>query len=531
MWGTSIIWGRLTGFICRSLCDAGVNDLKQIYRSKQIFDGYSPPFKGYIAVAEGKIESVGHGWDYGELMKEPAEVFFYDEKFIMPALHDNHVFFSGYLAMHAGLDLRETGCAEEALELIRELIRNEQLEDEPVYAYGWQPSVWGEEPSEDLLNQLGYQGAVTAIAGDRSYCWMNGHAKKRYHFTEKETSAESRVHLIKEMLANEPLVQEVYRAFEEILLSKGVISIKEIIFDDGDFLFHLPERKILSNCYVQAVEGPLDKERMKAYQQKDFPAKVSFGGVKIMVDGVVADETGDVYGAYSSGAPLPAVSYSEIEAEVEAFNEMGIPVCLTTEGDKAGHQAAVILAKYGKRLPAGLCNSISDLEMITEEIAAAMKDGGIAAEIYPQVLGLNPSLAEAYMPSVLEPSQAEDFFNYRCLTDHGVLVTSGTDLPLFITDVPESILRAVFRRFPEGEETWHEKGGLSVLDLLQSFTANGFRMNGLPQYGRLEAGRSASFAVYDRNLFSDDWQEAAEAEVSATILDGVQVYKRKCAKI
>lgn len=74
---------------------------------------------------------------------------------------------------------------------------------------------------------------------------------------------------------------------------------------------------------------------------------------------------------------------------------------MTTEGDRAGVEAAKILNQFGKRLPKGVYNSISDLEMITADMTKEMSEGNIAAEIYPQILGLNPSYQEAYMPEVL----------------------------------------------------------------------------------------------------------------------------------
>ena len=125
-------------------------------------------------------------------------------------------------------------------------------------------------------------------------------------------------------------------------------------FDDAEFLSNIPQRKILSNLYVQAVQEPLQHELLYEYKEKVFPEKVRFGGVKIMVDGVVADSSGDIYGVYQSGVASPEIDYEAIKAEVAAFNEVEIPCCLTTEGDKAGYKAASILVEFGKRLPEGV---------------------------------------------------------------------------------------------------------------------------------------------------------------------------------
>lgn len=497
--------------------------MRKILRSNYIFDGENSPFKGYIAFSGEEIEEIKKDWSYQHLVDDQTTVFEYDDYFIMPGLHDNHVFFSGYLSMHAGIDLSKTVSEQEAIKKIQANI--DPKAETPIYAYGWLPQVWGGLPTQDLLEQLDYQGPITAIAADRSYCWMNQQAKKRYGFTESETSAESRFRLIKEMLSNEDLVQSVYQDFEALLLSKGVVSIKEIVFDDAAYLKKIKSRKLATHFYIQSVEQPISTRLVDQYKNEQFPAGVSFGGVKIMVDGVVADETGDISGEYASGKNSPAIDYQAIAAEVDKWNQMGIPCCLTTEGDKAGVESARILSHSSKRLPSSVYNSISDLEMITKEMAEEMGKGKITAEIYPQILGLNPSYQEAYMPQIIL-EEKDAFFNYQLLRMFGVQLTSGTDLPLFITDLPESILRACFRRFPTGDETWQLEKGLPVLDLLQSFTKNGFLANGEDHYGVLQPGKSATFAIFDCDLTLKDYEKISDAETMMTYLDGKLVYKK-----
>jgi predicted amidohydrolase YtcJ len=497
--------------------------MRKILRSNYIFDGGNSPFKGYIAFSGEKIEEIKKDWSYQHLLDDQTTVLEHDDYFIMPGLHDNHVFFSGYLSMYAGIDLAETSSELEALQKIKDVL--DPKKTEPIYAYGWSPQVWGGLPTQDLLEQLDYQGPITAIACDRSYCWMNRQAKERYGFNETETSAESRFRLIKEMLCNQELVQKVYQEFEQLLLSRGVVSIKEIVFDDAEFLKQIETRKLATHFYLQSVEKPIDVRLVEQYKEEPFPAKITFGGIKIMVDGVVADETGDILGTYSSGKKGPEIDYQVIADEVERWNKLAVPCCLTTEGDQAGLEAAKILNHYGKRLPSGVYNSISDLEMITKEMVREMAEGKIIAEIYPQILGLNPSYQEAYMPEVIR-NEKKAFFNYQLLREAGVSITSGTDLPLFITNLPESIVRACFRRFPHGNETWQPENGLTIIELLQSFTKNGFAANGKESYGVLQVGKSATFAIFDRDLTQIVCEEVADSRTIMTYLDGVKVYEK-----
>ncbi|HAP6889873.1 TPA: hydrolase, partial [Enterococcus faecium] len=53
--------------------------MKQILRSKMIFDGEQPPFKGYIVINEGIIEKVENNWNYSDLLNENTELIAYDD--------------------------------------------------------------------------------------------------------------------------------------------------------------------------------------------------------------------------------------------------------------------------------------------------------------------------------------------------------------------------------------------------------------------------------------------------------------------
>ncbi|WP_241747534.1 hypothetical protein [Enterococcus faecium] len=66
------------------------------------------------------------------------------------------------------------------------------------------------------------------------------------------------------------------------------------------------------------------------------------------------------------------------------------------------------MSNFGKRLPEGVFNSISDLEMVTQKTAEKMNEGQVVAEVYPQILGLNQTLEEAYMSTVKKMSQVHN---------------------------------------------------------------------------------------------------------------------------
>lgn len=501
--------------------------MKKIIRSKYLFDGIHPPQKGYVLIVNELVEQIAFDWNYQKLVTENTEVLRYDEYFVMPGLHDNHVFFSGYLRMHAGVDLAECKNEQEILTLIKAAIKKSENSQQSIYAHGIDLEKWSKKPLETLLEQINYPGAITAIDKGRSYCWMNQKAKERYGFNEKQTGAEDQQKLIKELLANHDQLNSRYQQFEQLMFSRGVVSIKEIVFDTAEYFEKLPDRKLQTNFYIQSVAEPLDIERLISYKNIKFPHNINFGGAKIMVDGVVADESGDTFGGYSSGETQPDIDYTMIRKLVVRCNEAGIPCCLTTEGDEAAVKSARILAEGSKRLPEGMFNSISDLEMIEKEAAQIMAENHIVAEIYPQILGLNSSYEESYMLEILPEKYQDRFFNYQILEDKGVKITSGTDLPLFITNLPESVIRSVLREFPNGEKKWNLEQRISMVTLLQSFTKNAFEANGITNSGTLSPGNKADLVVFDGNLEIQDSSKLAEMKVFATYIDGEIVYQKE----
>lgn len=505
-----------------------------IIRSRHIFDGTgSDPFQGYLEYSGPFITRIGRGWDYGPI-ETGTRVIRHDEHFIMPGLHDNHVFFSGWMAANAGLDLSGAADAHQAASLIAQ--RLDRHPGRPVYAHGWNRAQWQSDPGRDALDVLSSDTPIVAIDASRSRYWLNTCASARYGFDEAGLAAETRANLIHEMCSDADLVRQSWRRFQSLMLSRGVVSCKDIVFDDCDVHRFLDDTLLDVTMYVEAVRRPVDVNALARYQHETFGRRTRFGGVKIMVDGVVADSTGDISGAYTNGARPPHVDYDAIEADVARLSDLGVSCCLTAEGDRAIDRCAEILARHTNPR---VRHSISDLEMVTDRAARLMAESGVVAEIYPQILGLNASMDDAYMPTSIAGHDGSRFFHYSHLVDHGVTVTSGTDCPLFVADVPDSLLRASRRVFDRGEVTWFPRYAMPQKDLLRSWVRGGGDLpasaaarsgtiSALPGSGRgrvLRRGAAASLTVFDRDLMGVGNDELRRARVLQTYVDGDLVFE------
>lgn len=67
----------------------------------------------------------------------------------------------------------------------------------------------------------------------------------------------------------------------------------------------------------------------------------------------------------------------------------------------------------------------------------------VIAEIYPQIMSLDLEVETKEMiEKNVGSGRGKYFWNRRKMLDSGVVVSCGTDLPLMITNIPESIYHA-----------------------------------------------------------------------------------------
>ncbi|MDU5951024.1 MAG: amidohydrolase family protein, partial [Paenibacillus macerans] len=116
------------------------------------------------------------------------------------------------------------------------------------------------------------------------------------------------------------------------------------------------------------------------------------------------------------------------------------------------------------------------------------------------------------------------FYDYKAMLDAGVTVTIGTDLPLFITSVPDSLYAATARLFPDGspEGGWYPERGMPAAEVLRAWTVNGAKHCYMEeQTGTLAPGKYADIAVFDRNLLRTPAADLRSAKALLTISGGL----------
>ena len=112
------------------------------------------------------------------------------------------------------------------------------------------------------------------------------------------------------------------------------------------------------------------------------------------------------------------------------------------------------------------------------------------------------------------------------MKDSGVIISCGTDLPLLIDDIPQSIYHAVGAFFPEGGEPFNKQNTLTIPELLIAWTYGGaYNLNKEDILGTLEEGKKADIAVIDGDIFDTPFDKIRNLKVCLTLCDGKIVYE------
>ncbi|QYK65583.1 amidohydrolase family protein [Paenibacillus sp. S02] len=518
----------------------GKNDTlaDKVLLSNAIFNGLeNEASPGFVALRGECIAAVGRPEQAQAWIGAETVVCDLGDAFIMPGVHDNHVFFTGYMSMHRGVDLTHAASIEEAVKFMLQAANN-LPPGKDVTAYGWSEEGWGKLPEQSLLDELFPDRAVIAINLNKSYCWMNRLAQEKYQFLPDQCSAEARALLLQAMMQDHSLVKQEFMEFCRILAARGVTSIKDIGFDrHSELLPILEELKeteelpLRFHFSLEPVVESLDIATGMKYKALYNGDLIRFQGYKLMLDGVVADHTGDMLEPYADMpgvTTLRTVDYKKIEASVLEADSQGIKCCLTAEGDAAIRQAVSMIEKCREQQGNNLIrHSISDLEYPHPDDLIRMGENEIFAEVYAQILLLNPTYEEAYMPVVVGKGNENRFYNYKSMLEANVPITIGTDLPLFITSVPDSLYAASHRLFPDGSPAggWYPDQGMPPSEVLKAWTINGAKHCYMEEVtGTLEAGKYADIAVFDRDLLNASAGDIRDAQVILTIMGGKVTY-------
>lgn len=508
-----------------------------LLKSNSIFDGTgADPFAGYVAVANGKVLQVGKGEPASEWIGEDTTVYELGDKTVCPGFADAHTFFTGWSLNYVGVDLSAATSSEEIARAA--LAYADTLpEDRPVWGHGWNPAVPNGGP-EELDRTFPQRPAVLFAQGAETF-WMNSAAIQRYGFDNSADCNEVFWKLMEEILDDHAFSAPLFDKYMQMLNSRGITSVKEIGYDTFSSFTDVLEEKEKSGKMTlrvsfmsQPVKEGANLEYGKAMRDRFKGPFVQFSGFNRMTDGSISQMNGFLKQPYLCAPDTVCaqdIDWAQIEDEVLRADQEGFRFSLNAQGDAAVARVLDIYDKCRKTDDGKVYNrhAVTEAEFSDPQDLERMGRMGVICEFYPQIQAIADYAGKVGMiEEKLGAERGKGYWNRRKMADSGVRLCCGTDLPLVIDNIPQSLYHSVTGKFPEGGEPFHPENTLTVKEVLMAWTSGGaydfYREN---QTGTLEAGKQADIAVLSDNVFTRSMDTIRDMKVTLTLVDGRVVYE------
>ena len=259
---------------------------------------------------------------------------------------------------------------------------------------------------------------------------------------------------------------------------------------------------------------------------------IRFSGFNRMTDGSISQGNGLLKKPYenqSYNCKLN-IDWDLIKDEVLKADQLGTRFSLNAQGDGAVAKAVDIFELCKKDNDGKLVNrhAITEAEFSDPEDLKRMAKLGIICEYYPQIQSITSYRDKVGMiQTQIGLERGKNYWNRRKMKDYGVPLCCGTDLPLVIDHIPESIYYSVTGLFPEGGQPFNKENCLTTSEVLESWTSGGaFDFYREDDLGSLDVGKLADIAVIDGDILHTDPKDCRKFNICMTIINGKIVFQK-----
>ncbi|MEM6531729.1 MAG: amidohydrolase [Myxococcota bacterium] len=453
-----------------------------------------------VAVADGKIVGVGRSFDF-------ASRFDAEEK--IDAAGGTLV--GGYYDAHAhvltgglGIDALQLGDAESPAEVIERVRAWAAAHPEQswIRGRGWVYSMFsGGLPSRELLDQAVADRPVILEAFDGHALWGNSRAIELAGQTAQtpdppggqivrdSSGTPSGVFLesAKKILeaAAPPLnFEQQLNALADavrFMLERGVTRVDDMVYRDvveRVRLYRTLEdqgRLPVKVRIFPVVEAETDDGFYDTIASSRPPdsSRVSIGGVKLFIDGVIESKTALMLEPYATGGGLGQAKFThaELVSALERAAARNLGAALHAIGDGAVRLSLdAIEALTEKPDPVRL----EHIEVIAVTDVARMAKLGVIASVQPRHADPGgPDPNEGVWARNLGEDRLARAFPWKSLLRAGVTVHVGTDWPVVDVDPLPTVAVALSRQSRDGEPKggWYPEECLSLEETLVAYQA------------------------------------------------------------
>jgi len=266
-----------------------------------------------------------------------------------------------------------------------------------------------------------------------------------------------------------------------------------------------------------------------------FGDRLRIGHVKLFADGGQGARTAWMIEPYEDGGSgMPLVPPAELAEKITLAHSAGLAVAVHAIGDRANRELLNVFEQVLGAAKDGQADSssaepaaphrIEHVQVIHTSDVARIAYLNLVASVQPIHVSDDYPMIDASVGS-----RGRFGYPFRDMIDAGVTLAMGSDCPVADPNPLWGIHAAVTRQRRDGdpEGGWFPAQRLTVAEALWGFTMGPARACGQEAIlGSLTPGKLADLVVLDRDIFSIEPMEIAEARVWMTVFDGQVVFER-----
>jgi predicted amidohydrolase YtcJ len=526
-----------------------------------------------VAVDDGRIVAVGTDDEIRDRIDGSTEVVDLRGRMLLPGFQDAHVHPpSGGLEMLL-CDLNDVYTKLEYLDIIAAYAAAHPERDW-ILGGGWYMSAFPRgAPDRGSLDTVVPDRPVVLSSRDGHSVWCNSKALEIAGITEATpdprdgrierdergmpwgTLHEGAMNLVTTPEPTSDEIREGLRLGQEYLHSLGITAWQDAIVGGDYDTLGVYRSFAVSGELTARVVGALWWDRHRGEEQVDelITSRVeSTNGrfratsVKIMQDGIVENFTAgslrpylDEHGVPTDNAGLSFVEPEALKGAVTRLDAEGFQVHFHALGDRAVRESldAVEAARRANG-PSDHRHHLAHIQIVHPDDIPRFRTSGAVANAQPLWACYDPQMSDLTIPFLGE-ERASWQYPFGSLVRAGAMLAFGSDWSVSTPDPLAEMHIAVNRRVgtshpglagngPQAdEEVFLSEERLDLATSIAAFTMGSAYVNHLDDVtGSIEVGKYADLAVVDRDLFAHPVEEIANAQVDATFVEGVPVYRR-----
>ncbi|GLU49088.1 amidohydrolase [Nocardiopsis ansamitocini] len=520
-----------------------------------------------FAVRDGRIAAVGGAADVADLVGPGTEVVEVDDAgAVVPGFVDSHVH-----PLNGGLerlrcDLSGARTRHDCLETIAEYTRTRPGAGW-VRGGGWSFDAFpGGVPDAADLDAIDATRPMAFYNRDHHTLWVNsramelagidaatpdpvdGRIERRADGSPCGALQEGAMTLVERVLPD--LSPDELRAGllagQEYLHSLGVTAWQDAKVHERDFGVYadLVARGELSATVVGAMwwdrHAGLDQlagltERRAEAARRGLSR---FDSVKVMLDGVCENFTAamlDPYVGSAASADLGTRFFAQddLERYVVAMDAAGLQVHFHAVGDAAVRQGLdAVAAARSANGDTGRYHHIAHVQVVHPDDLPRFRALRVAVNAQPLWARYEPQMTDLTIPFFAEHRVGWQY-PFGDFVRHGAVLAMGSDWPVSTPDPVHQIHVAVNRTPVPVNTAWTPEQGvffpeqrITLAQALRAFTMGSAFVSGLANtHGSIEVGKTADFAVLDRNPFAGPPADIHRSRVRQTRVAGRTVFE------